>query len=91
MATLRAKIKEAVVTNGSGYRTLIFGAFVTVLGAVQGLDWVHIVNDPTVAGWIVTGIGLVVMALRYFTTTPITVPATAKTPEIAPVTKSPLV
>jgi hypothetical protein len=66
-----ATATEIVESGGKGYRTFIFGALVSILGVVQGLNWVDVVHDPKVAGWIVAIIGLIVMVLRYFTDTPI--------------------
>lgn len=54
---------------GKGYRTLIFGAVVTVLGFLQGFDFTTIVSDPKTAGFIVSGIGILTMILRKFTNT----------------------
>lgn len=56
----------------TGYKTLIVGAAVTVLGAIQGLDWTHLIpNNPTTVGWVTSGIGAVMMILRFFTNTPV--------------------
>jgi len=55
----------------TGYRTIIVAVLVAIFGALQGLDWVHLVPDARVAGWIVSGIGLVMFVLRWFTTTPV--------------------
>jgi hypothetical protein len=48
----------------TGYKTLIVASLITVLGVVQGLDWVHLVTSPGAAGWIVSIIGVVMMILR---------------------------
>ena len=55
----------------TGYRTALFGAILTVLGALQGLDWITLVSDAKIAGWMASGIGLAVMVLRAITSTPI--------------------
>ena len=55
----------------AGYKTVIVAALVAVFGALQGMDWVHLIPDQAAAGWIVSGIGAVMFALRWFTTTPI--------------------
>jgi len=54
-----------------GYRTVLIASLIAVFGALQGLDWVSLIPDANVAGWIVSGIGLVMFVLRWFTTTPI--------------------
>lgn len=58
----------------TGYKTIIVGAALTILGAIQGLDWAHIITNPTAAGWVVSGIGVVMMILRALTTTPVATP-----------------
>ena len=55
----------------TGYRTLVLGAVLTVLGALQGLNWVDLVHNPQIAGWVVSGIGVVVTILRAVTSTPV--------------------
>jgi hypothetical protein len=56
----------------TGYRTVLLGAVVTVVGALQGLDWVALLpNSPQVAGWVVSGIGVTMTVLRFITSTPI--------------------
>lgn len=53
-----------------GYKTLIVGSMITVLGALQGLDWAALMpNDPTTAGWVVSALGIIMMVLRMFTNT----------------------
>jgi hypothetical protein len=55
-----------------GYRTLIISSVVTVLGALQGLDWVNLIpNDPQAAGWVMTAIGVLMASLRVITTGPV--------------------
>lgn len=53
----------------TGYKTLLVGSIVTVLGAVQALDWVHLVPNPATAGWIVSALGIIMMVLRMLTNT----------------------
>lgn len=58
----------------TGYKTIIVAALVAVFGALQGLDWVHLLpmtTGPETAGWIATGIGVVMGILRFLTNTPI--------------------
>lgn len=55
----------------TGYRTVAVAALVAVFGALQGLDWVHMIPDVQTAGWITTGIGIVMTVLRFMTTTPV--------------------
>lgn len=54
-----------------GFWTVVFAIAVTVAGALQALDWAALIpNNPTVVGYIVMGLGIIVGALRYITTTP---------------------
>lgn len=55
----------------TGYKTVIVGVALAILGALQGLDWATLITDPELAGWIVSGIGVVVTVLRLFTSTPV--------------------
>ena len=56
----------------TGYRTLIVAVVVAIGGALNGLDWVQLMpNDPKVAGWIMSGLGVVMGLMRLVTTTPI--------------------
>lgn len=56
----------------TGYKTLIVAAAVAVVGALQGLDIAALIpNDPQTAGWIVTGLGVVMGILRFMTSTPV--------------------
>ena len=56
----------------TGYKTLIVAALVAAVGAIQGLDIAALIpDDPRTAGWIVTGLGVVMGVLRFLTTTPI--------------------
>ena len=56
-----------------GYRTLFFGALIAALGFAQGFDWVTVIP----AGWegfVVAGIGALMMYLRKLTDTPMGMP-----------------
>ena len=56
----------------TGYRTAIVAAAVAIVGALQGLNLVQLIPDnPQVAGWIATGLGVVMFVLRAITTGPI--------------------
>lgn len=56
----------------TGWKTVIVGALVTLFGFAQGLDWIHLLpNNPTLVGWIVSGLGVVMVILRGLTSTPI--------------------
>lgn len=53
-----------------GWKTLVFGAIIAALGAIQATDVATVVP----AGWeglVMSGIGLVVMYLRTLTDTPV--------------------
>ena len=54
----------------TGYKTLIFGAIVTFLGGIQASDLATIVPEQWI-GVVMAGIGVVVMALRAITNTPV--------------------
>lgn len=54
-----------------GYKTLIIGAVVAVVGFLQGFDFTTIVKDPQTAGFITGGIGILMMVLRGLTNTPV--------------------
>jgi hypothetical protein len=55
-----------------GWKTVIFGALLTLGGFFQGVDWVSLIpNDPHTVGWVTSTIGVVVVSLRYLTSTPI--------------------
>jgi hypothetical protein len=53
-----------------GYKTLIFGALVTALGAIQATDLATIVPEAWI-GVVMGAIGVAVMVLRAMTTTPV--------------------
>ena len=56
-----------------GYRTLLIAAGVAIVGALQGLNWVNLIpaDHSSAAGWIVTGLAVLMGALRSVTTTPV--------------------
>lgn len=55
-----------------GWKTVIFGALLAIVGFLQGVNWESLIpNNPTVVGWITSAIGVVVVVLRMFTSTPI--------------------
>jgi hypothetical protein len=60
-----------------GWKTLIVSVLFACFGALQGLDWVHLVPDKQVDGWIIFGIGVVMGALRYLTVGPSAVTPTS--------------
>lgn len=56
----------------SGYKTAIVAVLVTVVGALQGLDWASLLpTSPQAVGWVTAGIGAVMFVLRTITSTPI--------------------
>lgn len=55
----------------TGYRTVLFGAILAVLGVLQGLDWMTLISNPKLAGYVASGIGVVIVVLRAITTGPI--------------------
>lgn len=52
-----------------GKKTALVALVLVVLGALQGFDFLTLVNDPAIAGRVVAGIGLVMMVLRAVTDT----------------------
>ena len=52
-----------------GYRTVLFGAALAVVPGL--LTYMESVDWTTYGPWIMGGAGLIVMALRFVTTTPI--------------------
>jgi len=54
-----------------GYKTIIVGSIVAVLGFLQAFDFTTITSNPQTAGLITGGIGIVMMILRKFTDTPL--------------------
>lgn len=55
----------------TGYKTAIVATLIAVFGALQGLDWVNLITNPQIAGWVATGIGVVMFILRAMTKTPL--------------------
>lgn len=53
-----------------GFKTLIFGALIAALGGIQAADLANIVPEQFI-GLVMGGIGLIVMALRAITSTPV--------------------
>ena len=56
-----------------GYRTILLGIAVLVVGALQAVevvDWIELLGDQA-AGAVVSGLGLVMVVLRYLTDTPV--------------------
>ncbi len=54
-----------------GWWTMIGALAVVVVGQLQTWDWVNLVHDPVSAGWVITGLGVGMAALRYITTGPV--------------------
>lgn len=56
----------------TGWKTVIIGALVALVGFLQGIDWIQLIpNNPTTVGWVVSGLGVVMFVLRTLTSTPI--------------------
>lgn len=53
-----------------GYKTIVFGALLAVLGFLQGFDWVTVVPEQW-TGVVLAVIGGMTMLLRKMTTTPL--------------------
>jgi hypothetical protein len=56
-----------------GKRTIVLGLLVAIAGALQAVeatDWIELVGDQA-AGAITSGIGVAIVVLRFFTSTPI--------------------
>jgi len=52
-----------------GKRTAIVSLILVVLGALQGFDFMTLIDDPQTAGRLVSGIGVVMLVLRAMTDT----------------------
>lgn len=52
-----------------GYRTYIVAAIISVLGVLQGVDWMRLVSDPKTFGWSLLGTGLAMAVMRSITAT----------------------
>lgn len=50
-----------------GKKTALVSLALVILGAVQGFDWATIISSPETMGWVTTGIGIVMFALRAIT------------------------
>jgi hypothetical protein len=56
---------------GKGWWTMILSLVLVVVGQLQTWDWMTLVSDPKMVGWIVTGLGILMAALRVITGTPL--------------------
>lgn len=54
-----------------GKKTAIVALLITIVGAIQGFDWATLIDNPQTVGWVVSGLGIVMFALRTVTTTPL--------------------
>ncbi len=52
-----------------GKRTAIISLILVVLGAIQGFDFLTLIDDPVMAGRVVSGIGTMYLVLRAITDT----------------------
>lgn len=52
-----------------GFRTIIFGVIISVLGFLEGFDWVSILPAGSFTGFVITGIGAAIIWLRKITNT----------------------
>jgi len=57
-------------------KTAWAGAAITVLGGLQALDWAQLITDPRIAGLVASGIGTLMIVLRFMTSQPVTVTGT---------------
>lgn len=56
----------------TGWKTVIVGAAIAAVGFLQGVNWIDVIpNDPQTQGWVTTGLGVVMLVLRFLTTTPV--------------------
>lgn len=53
----------------TGFKTLLFGALVTLFGFLETFDFTTVTDGDT-AGYITIGIGVAIKVLRMFTSTP---------------------
>jgi hypothetical protein len=53
-------------------KTAWVGAAVTVVGALQALNWAQLIPSGPAAGIIASGLGVAMIALRFFTSKPAT-------------------
>lgn len=54
-----------------GKKTALVAFVLVLLGAAQGFDFLTLIDDPMIAGRVVSGIGVVMLVLRAFTDTSI--------------------
>jgi hypothetical protein len=53
-----------------GWKTVIFGAGLALFGFLESVDFTALLSEET-AGTVISGIGAVVVLLRYLTTSPL--------------------
>lgn len=53
-----------------GWKTIIFGGLIALLGFLQSVDFTTVVTTAN-AGYITAGIGVAIMVLRTLTSTPV--------------------
>ena len=53
-------------------KTAWLGAGVTVVGALQALNWAQLIPSGPVAGYIASGLGVAMIVLRFLTSKPAT-------------------
>ena len=53
-----------------GWKTLIVAALVALAGVAQQADWISLIG-PTNAGYVLTGVGILMAILRFVTSTPV--------------------
>ena len=53
-------------------KTAWVGAAVTVVGALQALNWAELIPSGPMAGYIATGLGVAMIVLRFLTSKPAT-------------------
>jgi len=51
-------------------RTAIVSLALMIFGAIQGFDWATLIDNPQHVGWLVSGIGVAMFALRAITDSP---------------------
>ena len=54
-----------------GWKTLMFSVATALFGVAQMTDWGSVIQNPKVAGAVLTGVGVANALLRAITTTPI--------------------
>jgi hypothetical protein len=53
-------------------KTAWLGAAVTMVGALQALNWAQLIPSGPVAGYIASGLGMTMIVLRFLTSKPAT-------------------